>query len=687
VRSSWLVAAAVAAVVAVVEAPIVLGGRTWADRAYQTEVVPSRGAAAAAWASGRLPEWWDGSGLGVPLAAEPSHGAMYPLLAVVGEAPDPAPAIDLSIALHAALAAIGIALWARRRGCDDVVAVVAGGAIAASGALHAALLAGGFGIAWLPWAGLAAEPPDDAPLGVGARRARLRRAVALAAVIGAAGLSSSAAAIDAAIVAIAVASGSKRGRGAIGWTAGAIAVGAIACAAAWLPALVHRLGDVAPAGARAPRGDELLGWVAPAGAARFHLGAAWIALAAIGVIAARHVWSASALAIGAVACLALAWAPAAAAMDPTVHVAAASLLLCVLGAQGLDRLALDRESAVALGAAAVVIAAALASRHAGAVASIGELAGIAAIALAWPRGGAFQLATALLVVGPGFFAMRDAAPLVSRAALAETPVFAPKPGGRVYRPTPMDPDDPDPVQRAKDDHATLAGDVAARYAAATAQTSDPGRRAIEDPVWHAAGLSGGKLFDRYGIEQAILPSTVAQIIHAPAIATRGRWSLVDAQAKRPRAYVATRVRGASTPAGEVTATFPGPDERGTPLDQVAIAGEPDAGGETPAPITTCARRAEAPERVVVECAQTPAGWAVVNDAWAPGWSVTVDDHDAEGFRADALVRAVEIDAGARTIVWRYRAPWLRTGLIASGLAWVHLALFAWLSRRRRPRVT
>jgi hypothetical protein len=78
---------------------------------------------------------------------------------------------------------------------------------------------------------------------------------------------------------------------------------------------------------------------------------------------------------------------------------------------------------------------------------------------------------------------------------------------------------------------------------------------------------------------------------------------------------------------------------------------------------------------------------VVNDAWSPGWSVTVDDRDADPRRADALVRAVHVEAGDRTIVWSYRAPWLRAGLIASGLAWVHLALGAWLSRRRRPRVT
>jgi uncharacterized membrane protein YfhO len=77
---------------------------------------------------------------------------------------------------------------------------------------------------------------------------------------------------------------------------------------------------------------------------------------------------------------------------------------------------------------------------------------------------------------------------------------------------------------------------------------------------------------------------------------------------------------------------------------------------------------------------------VINDAWAPGWEASLDGDDALVRRADALVRAVRIGAGDHTIVWRYRTPWLRLSLIASGLAWVHVAFFAWLSRRRRPAV-
>ena len=74
-----LVALVLAAIVLVVYAPIVLGGRTWDDARYHTEVAPPRIAAADAVLHGELPTWWEGTALGVPLLAEPSHGAAYPL--------------------------------------------------------------------------------------------------------------------------------------------------------------------------------------------------------------------------------------------------------------------------------------------------------------------------------------------------------------------------------------------------------------------------------------------------------------------------------------------------------------------------------------------------------------------------------------------------------------------------------
>ncbi|HEY6033561.1 MAG TPA: hypothetical protein VIV58_04855, partial [Kofleriaceae bacterium] len=63
-------AVALALIVAVLatQARVVIGGATWDDATYQTEIVPPRLAAAHAIHAGTWPAWLDGASLGVPLA-------------------------------------------------------------------------------------------------------------------------------------------------------------------------------------------------------------------------------------------------------------------------------------------------------------------------------------------------------------------------------------------------------------------------------------------------------------------------------------------------------------------------------------------------------------------------------------------------------------------------------------------
>jgi len=75
---SLVVALALIVAVLATQARVVIGGATWDDATYQTEIVPPRLAAAHAIHAGTWPAWWDGASLGVPLAAEPSHGALAP---------------------------------------------------------------------------------------------------------------------------------------------------------------------------------------------------------------------------------------------------------------------------------------------------------------------------------------------------------------------------------------------------------------------------------------------------------------------------------------------------------------------------------------------------------------------------------------------------------------------------------
>ncbi|HEX9103148.1 MAG TPA: YfhO family protein, partial [Polyangia bacterium] len=94
----------------------------------------------------------------------------------------------------------------------------------------------------------------------------------------------------------------------------------------------------------------------------------------------------------------------------------------------------------------------------------------------------------------------------------------------------------------------------------------------------------------------------------------------------------------------------------------------------------CAIASSRPEAVELACAAPAAGYAVLLDAYAAGWRATVDGAAAPIVRADAVVRAVPIAAGAHTIALRYRTPGLRAGALASLLAWL-----AWLGVALRLR--
>jgi uncharacterized membrane protein YfhO len=70
------------------------------------------------------------------------------------------------------------------------------------------------------------------------------------------------------------------------------------------------------------------------------------------------------------------------------------------------------------------------------------------------------------------------------------------------------------------------------------------------------------------------------------------------------------------------------------------------------------------------------------DAYAPGWSATVDGKSAPIERVDLLARAVWIDEGRHRIEMTYRTPGLRLGSAVAALAWLNL-LVGWLIAVRK----
>jgi Bacterial membrane protein YfhO len=78
------------------------------------------------------------------------------------------------------------------------------------------------------------------------------------------------------------------------------------------------------------------------------------------------------------------------------------------------------------------------------------------------------------------------------------------------------------------------------------------------------------------------------------------------------------------------------------------------------------------------------GLVVLNDSFAPGWSVQVDGRDASPVRVNDVMRGVAVGAGTHAVEWRYRVPGLRAGAALSAFAaLLSLALAAVLLARRR----
>ncbi len=94
--------------------------------------------------------------------------------------------------------------------------------------------------------------------------------------------------------------------------------------------------------------------------------------------------------------------------------------------------------------------------------------------------------------------------------------------------------------------------------------------------------------------------------------------------------------------------------------------------------------AERNSRVTLSATLPRRGVVLLDDAWAPGWSVTVDGRPARALQADMVLRGVVVPAGTHRVVWSYRVPGLRAGAALSLLGLLIAAGWGgWLFVRRR----
>jgi hypothetical protein len=142
---------------------------------------------------------------------------------------------------------------------------------------------------------------------------------------------------------------------------------------------------------------------------------------------------------------------------------------------------------------------------------------------------------------------------------------------------------------------------------------------------------------------------------------------------RPRAYLAAAVRSV------------GPEEAfqyavagGTP-GEVVVESPVPAGWRPGAGSARIVEDTPGSTRIEVQAAE-PA-LLVLNDAWAPGWSATVDGTSAEVLRANWVVRAVTVPTGSHRVEFRYHTPGLRVGWFVALLGWTLLGAWAVAARR------
>ena len=702
-RSLPLVTLALALAVIATEARVVVGGKTWDDATYQTEIVPPRLAAARSAHGGVVPAWWDGAGLGVPLAAEPSHGAATPMMWVAASPR----ALDLVMILHALWLAVGVAIWARHRGSSDLGALTMGVLIATTGLVTSAALRGALpALAHLPWIGWCAQRLAVAEH----RRGAARDATILGALIALVGIAGQfAVLLDALAITFVLGFARRTWR----YTALATAGGLALACAQWIPAFaIHTAGaeltGLSPArllelvvpgsfGSRDP--VYAIPALASGGWPSLFCGATLLGFAFVPKVKTRR---GSALVLGLfVAAMVVgrggwpAWCGA-----PELHLAALVILLAVRGAAGVESfVAAERRALVVLviaaGVAAVVTWAMVALRDTAAGGEVLDrviwravidggtgvalLLGAIAIAKLAPK---LRFLALALAVAPNLGALHVTAPVMDQL---DPPRWAslitgPEPH-RLYRNATLDRAG-EPSARAAID--TLAGEAPARWGAAAVRTDDPARSPHDDAAWQASAHGGGELLERFGITFAILPASVASAQHLEELDRRALWSLARYPAAPP-ASVMTDWLWIADPVAALARLFPTAGGRGIAAGSVILQGSGAPPAEQLGHASTCDLVSWEAGAIDLACNAPAQGYAVVSSSAAPGWTVEVDGVRQPWFTADVLRRAVAIPRGRHAVRWRYVVPGKRAAQALALLGLAILAMLGMMATRRRER--
>jgi hypothetical protein len=224
----------------------------------------------------------------------------------------------------------------------------------------------------------------------------------------------------------------------------------------------------------------------------------------------------------------------------------------------------------------------------------------------------------------------------------------------------------------------------------------PGRDRARDPelttLWRRSSGAAERLLDLLGIQLVLVPESVAipagMLVHGTTAS--GGWVLAENQQRRARAFVAPRWSWVADEATALRTLFPDTPGERAPLSMSEVrllgggpAAPPRSGRPVPSP--ACAIASPFAEEVALDCLAGQAGYVVLLDRFAPGWSAEVDGQPARIERADLVARAVAVARGRHHLVFRYRAPGLRAGAALSLGGWLAALALAIALRRRQGR--
>jgi hypothetical protein len=344
------------------------------------------------------------------------------------------------------------------------------------------------------------------------------------------------------------------------------------------------------------------------------------------------------------------------------------------GATGLD---VDADSALRISLRGGALAAAGLALAAAAVALAARprwrrlaVAGVAFATVAVP----FLEANAILSLAPREMVRDRPASLLAAEAAA--------PGERrVFRDRVVPPLSQDPEEYVRWVNESLAGDTATRFGFQIVPGMNPAESAEQAAFFSGRHgiLSPPALTALLGIRFTVFDDRLDVPLPGPRIAGGDGFVVSVAPGVRPRAFVATgfAFAGSAEAALGALAAAEGRDP-----GFVVLEGEGEALPVSGGPALPCVLESSRPEQVDLVCATAVPSYAVLVDAWAPGWTATVNGAEAPILRADGLFRAVRLGEGAHRIAFRYRTPGLREGAVASVLAALGIAAALWAVRQR-----